>query len=659
MRIHYGTKGAVLRFTRMLLTVLAALTLLAGLSLVLSHLQVLAKPAAEITAAALHVEKEVSEDVASPGDVLTYTVTVRNSGDASTMAWLTDTLPGELVYVADSLGATFGSWGVQDDTITWTAEMFGYNYTAVLTFSAQISTEEQYVEVVNTVQLTGTGELLEDSVSTTSAVDVGNLDTSFTTKSVSSDQAEPGDVVTYTIRIENADGSHPYLVPNARLTDTLPEGLSYVSGSLSALDPGAQYGVDSGVITWSNTLQYLSFDEIRFSAQISTGVPLDSWVTNSAEIVAPLQSFTRSVATYIRPDIYITYFPALFGRWPPVPYSPSLQAIENEDEDVSYRVSWTYDASHPAITRPDSYTLQEAEDDAFTVNVRSFDPAAEPDCLVDANGGYCDLDNDSGTYYYRVRGQNQAGMGPWSNVQSVYVWGYEDDFSDYQSGWPRKWQTTRGALYQVRPYEHPDCGSNKDCKYEEGDGYVIARRAESKPYARFSPEVEVPVADYELEVDARWFEAQYHATYEIIFSAEDDFDSYYSVKVFIDNPDKPSGKAPECSYQVYKQEDDGDKLILHDFDETDAINCGVLHCGRSGSKVDPDDPCGDTAWNEWKIEVENGHIKVRVNGTHLGTWTDHDEPFGPDRVFGVGATLYEGLTPSKPVFDNFEVELGD
>jgi uncharacterized repeat protein (TIGR01451 family) len=658
MRTDCGTKGAVQRFTRMLLTLLAALTLLAGLSLVLSHLQVLAKPAAEVTAAALHVEKQVSENVASPGDDLTYTVTVRNSGDAPTMAWLTDTLPGELVYVADSLGATFGSWGVQDDTITWTAEMFGYNYTAVLTFSAQISTEEQYLEVVNTVQVTGTGELLEDSASTTSVVDVGNLDTSFTTKSVSSDQAEPGDVVTYTIRIENADGSHPYLVPNARLTDTLPDGVSYVPGSLSVLDPGAQYGVDNGVITWSNTLQYLSFDELRFSALISTGVPLDSWVTNSAEIVASLQSFTRSASTYIRPDIYLAYFPAMFGRYPPVPYPPSLQAIDNQDQDVSYRVSWTYDAGHPAITRPDSYTLQEAENGAFTENLRGFDPTAEPDCVVDANGGHCDLDNDSGTYYYRVRGENQAGTGPWSNVQSVYVWGYDDDFSDYQSGWPRMWDTTRGALYQVRPYEHPDCGSNKDCKYEEGDGYVIARRAESKPYARFTPDEEIPMANYELEVNARWFEAEYRNTYEIFFSAEDDFDTYYSVKSLIENP---KVDPLECSYQVYKvYEEDGEfkKRIFHDFDKTDAIHCGVLHCGRDKKGADPDDPCGDTRWNEWKIEVENGHIKVRVNGTHLGTWTDHD-PFGPDRVFGVGATLYEGLTPSKPVFDNFEVELGD
>jgi hypothetical protein len=395
-----------------------------------------------------------------------------------------------------------------------------------------------------------------------------------------------------------------------------------------------------------------------YTLQEATQADLSDWTTvyegaNTSFAVSDQPGGTY----YYRVRGSNTYGP---GEWSEVksttvqgaPLAPTLQEILNDDEDQSYRVSWSYDESYPEATTPDSYTLQEAEDPDFTEAVRDYDPATEEDCVVDADGGYCDLDNDSGTYYYRVRGQNQDGAGPWSNTEEVYVWGYDDDFSDYKSGWPRLWERTRGALYQVRPYEHPDCGSNKDCKYEDGDGYVIARRAEEKPRAQFTPDIEVPSTHYELEVDARWFEASYRATYEIYFSAEDDFDSYYAVKVRIDNPNKPSGKPPECEYRVYKHEDGKDIIFTdEDWRKSDSIHCGVVLC-RDGES------CGSTAWNEWKIRREGNRISVEVNGDSLGSWKDND-PFGSDRVFGVGATNYEGFTPSKPVFDNFEVELED
>lgn len=507
------------RFHWTLLASLLALTLALGFTFLLSHFQVQAQSASETAEAALQARKEVSSDEAEPGDVLTYTITVSNSGDSSAGTWLTDVLPAQLSYASDSLTATLGTWGVEDGTITWTAEL---------------------------------------------------------------------------------------------------------SGGESAM--------------------------VMFGAEVSSAVPRDSWITNTVEISGPSQSLTRSVEVYVPPDVYYVYLPRLVRRWPPVPYAPTLDEIVNADEDQNYRVSWSYDASYPAETVPDSYVLQEAEDSNFTQDVRNFDPAVDPDCGTTSTGYYCDIDNDSGTYYYRVAGENQHGMGPWSNVEQAYVWSYDDDFSDYESGWPRLWERTRGALYQVRPYEHPDCGSSKDCKYEDGDGYIVARRAEQNPRAQFTPDVEVPSTNYQLEVDSRWFEASYRATYEIFFSAEDDFDSYYAVKVRIEDP---KVTPLECTYRVYKH-DRGDDENFHsdDWRKSDSIRCGVVRCNDDG------DSCGTTRWNEWKIRREGGWISVEVNGDLLGKWKD-DDPLGSNRVFGLGATNYEGFTPSKPVFDNFEVELED
>jgi hypothetical protein len=104
---------------------------------------------------------------------------------------------------------------------------------------------------------------------------------------------------------------------------------------------------------------------------------------------------------------------------------------------------------------------------------------------------------------------------------------------------------------------------------------------------------------------------------------------------------------------VYKHEG-GDDEIFHsdDWRESDSIRCGVVLCDDDG------DSCGTTGWNEWKIRREGSWISVEVNGDRLGKWRDRD-PLGSDRVFGLGATNYEGFTPSKPVFDNFSVELED
>ena len=323
------------------------------------------------------------------------------------------------------------------------------------------------------------------------------------------------------------------------------------------------------------------------------------------------------------------------------PNPPVLNAIEDPDLDNVYTVSWSPVSVGVPGVAVDRYVLQESTEPDFSIVTQQWTTA----------GTSQSVENESfDTYYYRVRADDLDcwGQGPWSDVQSITAaWSYFDDFSDYQSGWPREWTRTRGALYQVRPYEHPGCGPGEDCKYEDGDGYIIARRAGSEPFARFTPGVEVPSTEYEIEVDTRWFEAQYRATYEIFFSAEEDFDTYYSVKVLIDNPDKPTGEPPQCSFRLYKQEPGGEK-ILHDWDPKDAINCGVLRCDGGG--------CGDTSWNRWRITVDDGDIELRVNGTYLGTWSDNN-PLGPNRVFGVGATLYEGLTPSKPVFDNWRVQL--
>jgi len=547
------------RLTQTLLAAALALSLTAGLSLLLSHFQALAQPAAEITALLVH--KEVNTTIAAPGDVLTYTITIRNSNPPAGTVWLTDTLPAELVCITDSLTSDVweGSWGVENNVITWTGKMYGNNSTVVITFSARISTSLPYTEIKNTAQVAGSGELIEVSSEKTIVVaEMGNLDNESTRKTVTPPgQAKTNDVLTYTITLGNDEGDP---VPRVQVVDRLPSGLNLIAGSI--IHTRGSYVVQSDILTWTldmesgpGTTETLSFNVI-----ISPDLPYAGWITNTALINIPGSSFTRTVGTYVqlrhpqleavksvsarwaRPGGYLTYtvrihnigdgeaetvwmtdtlpqgvdyvpgsltatrgsfgeanrvitwnvtlwpagtlllpeeevtitytvqipsnltenvrlvntaeitgagtliqapasawamyrfylyLPMVLRRWPPIPYAPVLYDIDNPDEGSTYTVRWSHEhAGIPVI----SYTLQEATNASFTSGLVNY--------FIDHTGTPMEKAFEkeiNGTYYYRVRAHNQYGHGEWSNVESVTVYVvYFDDFSNPGSGWPRR-----------------------------------------------------------------------------------------------------------------------------------------------------------------------------------------------------------------------------
>jgi len=610
----------------------AALLLAVILSLLLSRSDAMAQPAAEVTA--LTVDKRVSAATAAPGDTLTYVIEIQETESPVTL-WVTDTLPNEVTYVPGSLdyfGPPSASYGFAGGVVTWTIPSLSFGQTALITFTVEISSELTYAEVENIAQVDNGEQLFEDSATTTVSIASGNLDNAGTYKEVSSSAAQPGDVLTYTVSLYNDDEFDSALSPH--VTDVLHPALTCIPGSLSVTPDWGSIDCTGGTVTWSAD-QIFPYQGVvlQYSAQISTtyvGV-----VTNTAEIVSSGQSFVRSTETDVGLYSPFTFLPVLKRQYPPVPLLYSIP--EPDPDDNSYTVSWS-----PVAVAFDNYVLQEASDAGFT----------------DVTGEWVTTQTSKnfvkgslfGTFYYRVRVDNSSrwGQGPWSNVEAATAWGYFDNFSNYQSGWPREWEKTRGALYQVRPYEHPKCPGS-DCEYDEGDGYVIARRSGSKPYARFGPEEAVPSENYEIELDARWWEAAYFATYQIIFGSDIDFDDYYALQVRINIV----GDSRDCDYSLIRHtssalaEDgtvsvEGDK-ILQDWTGSSNINCNI------GSKK------GSSSFDHWKIRRENDDIIIWVNGKKLGEWDD--SALATDRYFGVGATLYEGFTPSKPEFDNWSVVL--
>jgi len=364
---------------------------------------------------------------------------------------------------------------------------------------------------------------------------------------------------------------------------------------------------------------------------------IDTQAEDVVGSLSPIDTITVTVSN----EMMLRYLPLVLKRWPPVPYPPILNNIVNPDQEPNYSVTWSYN-SVSGVPDPTSYTLQESKDSqANFVDVYSGSGTSQSF-----------TDKENGTYYYRVRGHNVWGPGEWSEVKpvTVNVFEYFDNFSNYQSGWPREWSKTRGALYRVRPYEHPSCPGSS-CQYDEGDGYIIARRSGSDPTARFGPEVAVPSEDYEIELDARWWDAAYFATYQIFFGSDKDFEDYYALQVRINIV----GDSRNCDYSVIRHTSSavsasdvgsvaGDK-VLQDWTRSSKIRCNLAKDNEGKS------------FDHWKIRREGDTITIWVNGDKLDDWDDGK--FGANRYFGVGATLYEGFTPSKPEVDNWSVVLLD
>jgi uncharacterized repeat protein (TIGR01451 family) len=601
----------------------SALLLVVGLSLLLSRLPVLAQPAADVVA--LTVEKTVNTDVAAPGDTLTYTIRIQETESPVTL-WMTDTLPAEVTYVDNSLDVFGpGNASYADGVVTWSAASLSFGQTALITFSAEISSEITYAEVQNTAQVAGTGQLVEDSATTTVAIAAGDLDNSGTYKHVSTHRAEPGDVLTYTVRLYNDSEDS---VPSPRLTDVLHPALTCVPGSWSATL--GDIDCVGGEITWTR-YEVSAYQEVflYYSAEISSGYT--GVITNAARIVGSGQPFTRSVETRVYEYSPFTYLPFFFRDYPP---APVLNSIPEPDDDNSYTVSWS-----PVSVPIDRYVLQESTDADFDDVTGEWQTTGTSQFIQQDSTA-------SGTFYYRVRADDydQWGQGPWSNVESATIWGYSDKFSDYQSGWPREWSRTRGALYQVHPYEHPNCPGSS-CPYDDGDGYVIARRSGSNPRARFGPDVAVPSENYEIELKSRWWDANYFATYQILFGADSSFDNYYAVEVRINT----AGDRRDCEYRVVRRTSTQTSIAsIESTKELQGWTSVEMHCGLRSEH-------SSANWNRWKIRREGSEIKIWLNDDRLGTW--QDSKFGANRYFGVGCTLFEGFTPSKPEFDNWSVVL--
>ena len=226
------------------------------------------------------------DGIADPGDILVYTITLQNTGNAAAAAVVFTDMPGaNTTLVAGSVSPSQGSVtsgnGQGDTNVVVEVGAVPGGGTVTITFRVMVDQpfEDDLPQIQNQGQITGTNiestatddpDTAEPNDPTVTPVDLFadlSLD-----KSASTTTADVGSEVEFVLTLTN-DGPAGAIV---EVTDVLPEGLTFVRA-----DPSGDYDSGSGV--WS--VGFLA-PNASVTLTITALVETTETVTNTAEVTA-------------------------------------------------------------------------------------------------------------------------------------------------------------------------------------------------------------------------------------------------------------------------------------------------------------------------------------------------------------------------------------
>ncbi len=245
-------------------------------------------------------------------------------------------------------------------------------------------------------------------------------------KTVTPSFVHPGDVVTYSIVLDNGEGLSE---TTALVTDPLHPLLSYVPGSAQPAPDGMGTLITgTSGITWTVIIDPASVVTLTFQAQVNGSATDGTVLTNTATISSDGQAMARSAAVTVDlpPNVQI--------------HSPDKGAIVTQRGSLTLSgYAWDYGVTTPFIVDDPTLSIQKAGERSYFVNwtpvseaeyylVQEADnPAFEgaDEHFVSAPGTSYPVtkaDDQDGTYYYRVRATNPSfDASRWSNVETVVV----------------------------------------------------------------------------------------------------------------------------------------------------------------------------------------------------------------------------------------------
>jgi uncharacterized repeat protein (TIGR01451 family) len=232
----------------------------------------------------------VSGSDVEPGDTITYTLNVDNTGSSqATGVTVTDVLDSNLNYVDGSCGGATCNYDTNTRTITWDVGTLDTGSDIDLTFETVVADNVTAgTQIFNTATVTADNAPDDTSNQTVHNVvepDPADLQIN---KSIENNltSVEQGETYTYTLDVRNIGNS---VATNVVITDTLDPDSTYVDGSCTTtnLPTGATCSHTNGVITWTGfDLPANMTDFLTVEYQVTISDTASGTIRNLAEVVA-------------------------------------------------------------------------------------------------------------------------------------------------------------------------------------------------------------------------------------------------------------------------------------------------------------------------------------------------------------------------------------
>lgn len=193
--------------------------------------------------------KTVDKSKAKVGDTLTYSIAARNASTASG-PWknveVVDTIPEHLSFVSGSVevngrSTNDFSYNASNRTLKLLTDSVEPGQTKTFSFRVTVDEGVQGMYITNTAIVKSPDREDIQLPDTGITIDGGKTEPSLT-KTASKAEVKPGDIFTYTIKVKNGSKATADW-KNVTVSDVIPAGLEFVSGSVRADGQAIAYGI--------------------------------------------------------------------------------------------------------------------------------------------------------------------------------------------------------------------------------------------------------------------------------------------------------------------------------------------------------------------------------------------------------------------------------